>query len=315
MANVLTALIPIFFLILMGFILRRRRLLDEAFWLPCEQLNYFYLFPALMFNQIAKANLAQFPIRPIAISVLGAVGAGALLLYVWRYWSKQPGAVFSSVVQGALRPNTYVGVAAAAAMYGNVGMAVTSISIAVAIPLLNVASIIVLMHHGNGGTPTAVQIGKALAKNPVILAVLLGALFNLSSLALPATVTAILSILGSASLPLGLLTVGAGLDMVAAKAARGPVLQSSFIKLLLVPTLTLWFGIALGINGPALMTIVLFNSLPCTPSAYIMAKLLGGDHQLSAGIITVQTTLAAVTIPLILMLSEVAPLYWTYFRL
>jgi predicted permease len=225
----------------------------------------------------------------------------------WRYTSVAFGIdnqarFFSSVIQGALRPNTYIGVAAAAAMYGSTGLTLASISIAVAIPLLNVASVIILMRYGNGGTPTVRQIGTALIKNPVIMAVLLGALFNLGGLVLPETVSNILSILGSASLPIGLLAVGAGLDMKAARAARGPVLQSSVIKLLLVPLLTFWIGIGLGIQGPTLTTIVLFNSLPCTPSAYIMAKILGGDHQLSAGIIAVQTTLAAITMPLILFI-------------
>ncbi len=295
---------PIIALILLGFVLRQRRLLADAFWLPCETLNYYYMFPVLMFSQVARANLTQFPIRPIAIAILGAVGAGALLLYGWRLWSRQPGAVFSSVIQGSLRPNTYVGVAAAAAMYGSVGLTLTSISIAVAIPLLNVASVVILMRYGSGGAPTPGQVLNAVLKNPVIMAVLLGALFNLGGLTLPATLSSLLSILGAASLPLGLLAVGAGLDMQAARAARGPVLQSSFIKLLLVPLLTLWIGVSLGIHGPALTTIVLFNSLPCTPSAYIMAKLLGGDHRLSAGIITVQTALAAITMPLVLLVSH-----------
>lgn len=193
MQSVFTALIPIFALILLGFVLRQRRLLADAFWLPCETLNYYYMFPALMFSQVARANLTQFPIRPIAIAILGAVGAGALLLYGWRLWSRQPGAVFSSVIQGSLRPNTYVGVAAAAAMYGSVGLTLTSISIAVAIPLLNVASVVILMRYGSGGAPTPRQILNAVLKNPVIMAVLLGALFNLSGLALPATLSSLLS--------------------------------------------------------------------------------------------------------------------------
>jgi len=71
--------------------------------------------------------------------------------------------------------------------------------------------------------------------------------------------------------------------------------------------MTLIIGITLGISGPVLATIVLFNALPCTPSAYIMAKLLGGDHQLSAGIITIQTLLAALTIPFILLLTQLSP--------
>ncbi|WP_232216559.1 MULTISPECIES: AEC family transporter [Brenneria] len=94
------------------------------------------------------------------------------------------------------------------------------------------------------------------------------------------------------------------MNIQAARSAQWTVLQSSFVKLLLVPGITLLIGIFLGITGPVLATVVLFNALPCTPSAYIMAKLLGGDHQLSAGIITIQTLLDAITIPLMLMLTQ-----------
>ncbi|ATO34228.1 putative membrane protein [Dickeya dianthicola RNS04.9] len=291
-------------LIAMGFLLRSRNLIDYGFWLPCEKLNYFYLFPALMFSQVGKADLSQFPVKPIAWSILGAVFIGGGILWLWRIWLKQPGPIFSSVIQGALRPNTYIGVAAAAATYGHTGLTVTSISIAVAIPLLNVVSIVILMHYGQGVRPGWRQILKALVKNPVIVSVLLGLVFNYSGLPLPETVDNLLKVLGGASLPLGLLAVGAGLNIQAARSAQWTVLQSSFVKLLLVPILTLLIGIYLGVSGPVLATVVLFNALPCTPSAYIMAKLLGGDYQLSAGIITIQTLLAAVTIPLMLMLTQ-----------
>ena len=304
MVITLLSLVPIMFLIAMGFVLRVKNLIDASFWLPCEKLNYYYLFPALMFSLVGKAQLSEFPVRPIAFSILGAVFVGGLALWLWRIWLKQSGPIFSSVMQGALRPNTYIGVAAAAATYGSTGLTVTSISIAVAIPLLNVASIVVLMHYGEGSKPGWGQIIKTLIRNPVILSVVAGLLFNSSGLALPAAVDSILKILGGASLPLGLLAVGAGLNIRAARAGHGPVVQSSFVKLLLVPVATLFIGASLGISGAVLATVVLFNALPCTPSAYIMARLLGGDHQLAAGIITVQTLFAAITIPLVLTLTQ-----------
>lgn len=307
MMTTLSSLAPVMFLIVMGFVLRAKNLLDHQFWLPCEKLNYFWLFPALMFSQVATASLNDFPVRPIAWSILGAVVIGAVSLWLWRIWRSQPGTVFSSVIQGALRPNTYIGVATAAATYGTTGLTVTSISIAVAIPLLNVASIIILMHYGQGKRPGVWQIVRALVRNPVIISVVAGLAFNVSSLKLPDVIGNILHILGGASLPLGLLAVGAGLDLKAARSAHGPVLQSSFVKLLLVPLITLFIGVELGISGPVLATVVLFNALPCTPSAYIMTKLLGGDHRLFAGIISVQTVLAAVTIPFILMLTQLSP--------
>jgi len=173
MSNVLTSLLPIFALILMGFILRHKNLLAREFWLPFEQLNCFYLFPVLMFSQVARADLGQFRVLPIAAAVLGAVLAGALLLFGWKAWRGQSGALFASVIQGELRPNTYVGVAAS--LHVGAGLAITSICIAVAIALLNVASIVVLMRYGGGpAAPDARQIGRALVRNPVIVSVLMG---------------------------------------------------------------------------------------------------------------------------------------------
>jgi malonate transporter len=304
MSSVLISLCPIFLLIILGYFIRQKALLAENFWLPAEKINYFLFFPALMVMQVAKADLTKFAVGPIAVSLLGAVAITVLILLGMRLLTKQSGPVFSSVLQGSLRPNTYVGVAAASALYGNLGITITSISIAVTIPLLNVFSILILLRYGDGNRTSPLEILKTLIKNPVISAVIAGLLINISGLALPAVFGSFLAILGSASLPLGLLVVGAGLDIRAAKAAHGPVLQSSIAKLVIVPALTMYIGTMLGITGPTLVVIILFNSLPCTPSAYIMARLMGGDHRLAAGIITIQTALAAITIPLILIFSN-----------
>ncbi|WP_232216561.1 MULTISPECIES: hypothetical protein [Brenneria] len=76
MITTLLSLLPIMFLIAMGLLLRSRNLIDIGFWLPCEKLNYFYLFPALMFAQVGKTALSQFAVQPIAWSILGAVFIG-----------------------------------------------------------------------------------------------------------------------------------------------------------------------------------------------------------------------------------------------
>lgn len=301
MPEILTALVPIFSLIVMGFVFRHRTVISDGFWIPCEKLNYFYLFPALMFSQIAAASFGGISLRLMAATLLGAVAAGGAILYAWRLVRPQPGPVFSSVLQGALRPNTYVGVAAATALYGEPGLTVTAVAIAIMIPLLNVGSILVLAIHGNDGPVDKGHLLKTILTNPVILSVAAGALVNGSGVPVPKAVGAILAILGGASLPLGLLAVGAGLDVAAARMSRGPVIQSSVVKLALVPLATYAIGSVLGLGGVPLSAMVLFNALPCTPSTYIMARLLGGDHRVAAGIISVQTALAAVTIPAVLV--------------
>lgn len=303
MSAVLTALAPIFILIFLGYALRHRRLLPEEFWLPCERLNYFCLFPSLMFAQIATADLADLPLRAIAGTVLGAAAAGGALIFAGRLLRPQAGPTFSSVLQGAVRPNTYVGVAAATAVFGRPGLMATSIAIAIAIPLFNILSILILAFYGEQKSADPRRLARAIAGNPVVVSVLAGALANLSGLPLPAVALETLHVLGAASLPLGLLSVGAGLDLGAARVSLGPVLQSAAVKLVALPFFAYWIGSGLGLDRVTLSGMVLFSALPCTPSAYIMARLLGGDHRVAAGIISVQTLVAGVTMPMALAFS------------
>jgi hypothetical protein len=109
--------------------------------------------------------------------------------------------------------------------------------------------------------------------------------------------------LGAASLPLGLLCVGAALDFGAARRWLGPILTSSAVKFALLPAVTLAIGLALGLEGRALTTVLLFQALPTASSAYILARQLGGDAPLMAGITAAQTVLALLTLPLFMALA------------
>ena len=78
------------------------------------------------------------------------------------------------------------------------------------------------------------------------------------------------------------------------------VALSSLFKLLLVPGVTAVAGVALGVDGLMLTIAVLFNALPCSASSYVLARQMGGDHGLIAGIITVQTLASALSLPVVL---------------
>lgn len=118
---------------------------------------------------------------------------------------------------------------------------------------------------------------------------------------LPVGLSSTLKALGQASLPLGLLCVGAALDFGSARSWLRPVAVSSFAKFTLMPAATVAACLAFGLHGPAAATALLFQSLPTALSSYIMARQLGGDAPLMAGITAFQTVLA---VPLALTLLE-----------
>jgi predicted permease len=101
---------------------------------------------------------------------------------------------------------------------------------------------------------------------------------------------------------MGLLAVGAGLDIGAVRSAGRALLQSSAIKLVIVPGLTALFGAVYGVQGLTLTIAVLFNALPAAASSYVLARQMGGDSGLMAGLITAQTVLALPSIPIALLM-------------
>ena len=108
--------------------------------------------------------------------------------------------------------------------------------------------------------------------------------------------------LGAASLPLGLLCVGAALEFAGARRWVRPVAIASVLKFGAMPLATMAVALLVGLSGEALVTALVFQVLPTASSSYILARQLGGDAPLMAGITAVQTVLAVAAIPLVLTL-------------
>ena len=146
---------------------------------------------------------------------------------------------------------------------------------------------------------TPLGILRELAKNPLILSCAAGFSLNLLGLRLPAAIGETLRILGSASLPMGLLAVGAGFRFSSVGTHLRGVAASSLCKLVLLPLLTAACCDLLGVSGAALGAAVIFTAIPVSASSFILARQMGGDHGLMAAIITVETLAAALTMPLL----------------
>ena len=138
------ALVPIFALILLGYCLRRYRIVPDEFWAPMEKLTYFIFFPLLLLDNLSKANLGDLSVLPMALALMSAILAVTLGLYLLRRRLNLAGPAFSSVFQGSVRPNTFVGLAAASALFGVPGVTLFAIGLASVVPMVNVLCVVVL---------------------------------------------------------------------------------------------------------------------------------------------------------------------------
>jgi hypothetical protein len=296
---ILGALGPIFALILLGLGLRRSGFPGDGFWPAAERFTYFLLFPALLVHRLALSRLGDYAVGPVAVVIVALLLGMTALVCVLRPWLKVDGPAFTSVYQGVIRFNTYVGLAVVLAVFQADGGTVAALVMAIMIPLINVLCVLVLTVHA-GGSATMAGVARGLLTNPLILGCLTGIGLNLSGIGLPWGSAAVLEILARAALPLGLLAVGAGLRLEGL-ARPGLLAAASALKLVALPALAA--GLCWVMQPGRLETAVLvtFAALPGAPTAYILARQLGGDAPLIAAIVTVETAAALITLPAVLV--------------
>ena len=300
----LLALLPIALLIGLGAALRRVGFLAQSFWPQAERLGYYVLLPSLFVHGLATARLDGVPVLGLAAVLVGSTVAVALVLLALRPRLALDGAAFTSVFQGGIRFNNYVGVSAAVGLFGAQGLALAAVANAAIVPTVNILCVLVFARFGAAGRLAPRAVARQLALNPLVVASVVGIAIQGFSLPLPVGVEPVLKALGQASLPLGLLCVGAALDFGTARTWIRPLAVTSAVKFGLMPLATVLACLALGVRGPAAATALLFQALPTASSSYIMARQLGGDAPLMAGIIALQTVLAGAALPLVLLLLE-----------
>ena len=138
------ALFPLIALIAMGYLLKQSRMLDEPFWKGAEKLNYYILFPSMLFLNLATANIEAKSITQILLVVCIVVALVSCLLYALRGHFKTPTVRFGVYMQSMVRFNTYIGLALVAALFQVQGMALFAIILVFCIPLVNVLSVLAL---------------------------------------------------------------------------------------------------------------------------------------------------------------------------
>ena len=304
MIAVIAALVPVFLLIVTGFLLRRWLIAEDAHWMGLERLLYYVMFPALLVVSLSRADLSKVPVLAVGGTLLAAVLLMAALCLALRpllaRYLSADGATFTSLFQGATRWQTFVALAVAGNLYGDLGLALASVAMVAMIPVLNAISVWALVRYASSSTPDWRVVMITIARNPFIWACFVGLALNPVSAWIPQPAHAFIDALGRSSLALGLLIVGAGLRIDELIRPNAVMAVTCFLKLAAMPAIAVSIGYACGLSGTNLSVVACCASVPASSNSYVLARQMGGNAPLMAQILTFETALAAITMPIVL---------------
>ncbi len=300
MSTFTTALVPIIILILVGYGLKRFGLLNEEAWSGIERLTYFILFPSLLIRSLGTQSLAGAPWHAMLIAVSGTLFVSAMtLITIHRLRPLSSSATFTSIFQGGVRYNTYIVLAVAFGLWGTEGLALGSVAAGFMILQINLLCISAFAIWGKAAAKGVKPFIREVIRNPLILGCAVGWSLSLTGIGVPGLPGDILELIGRAALPLGLLAVGAALRPRAIPGHMKPILIASLIQFGLKPVTAAVLASLTGLSGPAAGVVIIGFMTPTAPSAYILARQLGGHTETMVSIITCQTLLAFLLMPLL----------------
>jgi malonate transporter and related proteins len=310
MLAAIESLVPVLVVIATGWAIHHYRIVDDAGRSGIERLAYFVLFPSLIVLTLGRADYGELPWQALGGTLLLSVlTMGALCLAIHPLLRSRlgvDGPAFTSIFQGATRWNTFIALALGGSLFGDEGLALVAVAIVAMVPILNLMAVLVLAHYAGSSRPPLRVLAREIARNPLIVACVIGIVLNLVDLEPAGIVADTLDIFSRSALAVALVAVGLGLDVSALRRPRGAHLVGIALRLVGMPLIGAAYAWTWGLSGNALGTSVVALAVPTAANGYVLARQMGGDAKLMAEIITLQTIGAAITLPIWLALLTVA---------
>jgi malonate transporter and related proteins len=305
MIAILSTLAPLFIISALGYALASKNFGGEPMWHALDHITFYILFPALLAKTLMRADLRSVPASDFVLVSIGSITIMAAVIVAAYLTLRRPipGPGFTSLFQGVLRFQSTIAVAISAALFGEKGLTFAALSVASLVPIVQLYTVLVLLIFGRGNEGIRLlPVLKRLALNPLTLACLLGLILNVTGV--PDFVYETFSVLGTASIALTLLAVGAGLNLAGAQASQRLVAFNTAIRLVGMPLLVLFLCWLSGLSGLARTVTVISASVPTAATSYTMARKMGGDAELMAQLITFQSVASAITLPLFIYIAQ-----------
>lgn len=293
----LNATMPVFFVMVVGYLLGQTGFLPPAFCKAADKLCFKVTLPVMLFLDMGSVDILHDFQPRFVLFCFAATLVGILAVWAGAKRFLKDKALVGEFVQAGYRSSAAVlGVAFIQNIYGNAGMA--PLMILGSVPLFNIFAVLILMMESplQRSTPSAGQLLRGVATNPILLGIIFGTVYALLPFTLPQMATKTMSSLASLTTPLSLLSIGASFEGTKAIQKLGPTVAAAFIKTVGLAAVFLPCAVALGFRDEELVALLIMLGSPTTPSAYVMSKNMGHEGVLTSSCIALTTLLSALTL-------------------
>lgn len=304
----LNATLPIFLLMVLGYIFNKIGLIDDkaATWM--NKFVFKAALPVLLFRNLSKEDFAAAWNGKFVLFCFVSTAVSILLISLLSLILVKNKGRRGEFIQGSYRSSAaLLGIAFIHNIYGDAGSGMAPLMILGSVPLYNIFAVVVLMvtapadfilgdveedsleknYHSKNLLMKKTLFG--IVTNPILLGILLGLLWSVCEIPTPKIISTLTSNLGALATPLGLMSMGATFDFRKAANEIKPALCASFIKLFLLVAVFLPIAVSLGFAGEQIVAILVMLGSATTVSCYIMAKSMGHEGTLSSSIIMMTT--------------------------
>ncbi len=300
---------PVFVIVFLGYLLKKRGQINSEFVNVASGLVFNICLPILIFIAMLQNQVDLSLQIPLALYCLFAA-AFCFILFWWGSAYHVAPADRGVVVQGAFRSNLgIIGLALCGKAFGQEGLVVGAVILAVVVPIFNVLSVYALNRSlATKQSFSLLKTVKDVIKNPLIIAILLGVAFTQAGIGLPKVMYDAGAYLAAMTLPLALICIGGTLSLRELTFNSRLSSMAVFAKLIVVPLIAVLPAYYLGFSSIELGCILLMFASPTATASFVMVRSLGGNYALASNIIVLSTLLSVISISALLYGAKL--MYW-----
>lgn len=293
----LNATVPIFLLMILGFLLKRLGVIDDVFASKMNKFVFLVPLPVLLFEDLSTVDFSEvwnlkFVLFCFAVTLI-CILLASLVSFLWKDRRIQ-----GEFIQASYRSSAaLLGIAFIQNIYGNAGMA--PLMIIGSVPLYNIMAVVVLSFFKPERKKLDKEVWRSTLKgivtNPIIIGIVAGLLWSALKIPQPSILQKAVSDIGATATPLGLMAMGASFDLQKAFGKVKPAVTASVMKLVVFAALFLPPAVWLGFRKEELVAILVMLSSATTVSCYVMARNMGHEGVLTSSVVMLTTMFSAFT--------------------